>query len=594
MLRELAIRDFAIIRELRLRFGPGMNALTGETGAGKSIIIDALGAVLGARASADLVRSGASSAWVEAVYDVAELAERDDWRQLLSETGIEPEDGQLILSRDIGQNGRSVARINSRGVTASVLGRVGELLVDIHGQSDHLSLLRPAEQLDMLDRYAGATELRQQVAGLVRDYRAVREQLASIASSERERAQRVDLLQFQVNEIESARLQPAEEEELQHERAILGNAERLRLLASEAYQILEGDELGSSAVSGTLDGLRQVIGRVEELATVDTSNEGLASSLRDAQFAVEDAALSLRNYLDAIEADPARLAVVEDRLDALRQLKRKYGASVEEVIAFGEQAQSELEQLDNSEQRVEQLHARSAALLNNIGELAKRLSQQRMAAASSLEAAVVRSMSELNMGRSQFIVAFDRLSGQDRVTLSIDGAEQEVPFDQTGIDRVVFLIAPNAGEAPKPLARTASGGETARLMLALKSILSEADATPTLVFDEIDVGVGGRSGRPVGEKLWGLSTSHQVIVISHLPQIAAFAEAHFRIAKVDRDGHTETHIDPLSNQDRVDELAAMLDGVPVTKASRQNALEMLSRIEDWKRGRSAVVVGPGQ
>ncbi|HLI51618.1 MAG TPA: AAA family ATPase, partial [Thermomicrobiaceae bacterium] len=206
MLRELAIRDFAIIRELRLRFGPAMNALTGETGAGKSIIIDALGAVLGARASADLVRTGASSAWVEAVFDVAELAGRDDWRQLLAETGIEPEEDLLILSRDIGQNGRSAARINNRSVTASVLGRFGELLVDIHGQSDHLSLLRPAEQLDMLDRYAGTAELRQRVAGLARDYRSVRQQLANIANAERERAQRVDLLQFQVNEIETARL----------------------------------------------------------------------------------------------------------------------------------------------------------------------------------------------------------------------------------------------------------------------------------------------------------------------------------------------------------------------------------------------------
>lgn len=589
MLREIAIRNFAIIRDLRLSFGPGMSALTGETGAGKSIIIDALGAVLGARVSADLVRDGASSAWVEAVFDVDALGERVDWLALLDSTGVEPEEGSLILSRDIGANGRSAARINGRSVTASTLGQFGQMLVDIHGQSEHLSLLRPAQHVELLDRYAGTLEQREKVAGLVRDYQETRRQIERIVSDERERARRIDLLRFQAEEIAAAVLRPDEEEELERERQVLGNAERLARLALEAYSLIEGgDTSGPEPMPGALDSLRLAVDRIDELARIDPSREGLVAQLRETQYLLEDCAQSVRGYAETVEADPMRLAEIEDRLALIKQLERKYGATLAEVIAYGDEASSELYELETSEQRVDELRERADALLRRIAAEAEDLSRRRRAAAGDLERQVEQAIAELNMGRARFVVEIGEQPPSGSARLRLTEPEREVGFDQTGVDRVEFLIAPNAGESPRPLARIASGGETARLMLALKSILSEADATPTLIFDEIDVGVGGRSGQPVGEKLWSLGREHQVLVISHLPQIAAFAEIHYRIIKSEQGGRTETQVDQLSDEQRLDELAAMLDGTPVTPASRENARQMLARIARWKEAAERV------
>lgn len=584
MLLELAIRNFAIIRDIRIRFGSGLNAITGETGAGKSIMIDALGAVLGARVSAELVRSDASSAWVEAVFDVTDVAGREDFRALLAESGIEPEEGTLILTRDINANGRSSARINGRTVTASTLAKYGALLVDIHGQSDHLSLLRPAIHVDLLDRYANTVAERVAFAALVHDYHRVQRQIDQILSAERERAHRIDLLCFQVEEISSAQLQPDEEDELERERLVLGNAERLARLAAESYQLLEGgDAAGPEPLPGALDQLRIAIEQMEALTEIDASTEALTNQLREGLYLLEDAAHGVRAYMETVEGDPARLAEVEDRLALLKQLKRKYGATIAEVIAYGEEAAQELHDLDRSEQRAEELRAEAEALLHDIAVRGARLSERRRAVAGELEQAVEQAIAELNMGRARFVVDIRPLTSGTAAELEDGNGPRTLRFDPTGLDRVEFLIAPNVGEVPRPLARIASGGETARLMLALKSILSDADSTPTLIFDEVDVGVGGRSGQPVGEKLWSLTRQHQVIVISHLPQIAAFAEAHYRITKLERDSRTETRIDQLDADERIDELAAMLDGTPVTPASRENARAMLRRIEQWKQ-----------
>ncbi len=584
MLLELTIRNLAIIRDLRVSFGPGLNALTGETGAGKSIIIDALGAVLGARASADLVRTGARNASVEAVFDITGSLQRETFRLLLDEAGIEPEDGMLILARDVSASGRSIARINGRAVPASTLARIGEQLVDIHGQSDHLSLLRPARHLELLDRFAGTVSDREAFSSLVRDYHSVQSQIDQIVRDERERARRIDLLRFQVDEIRASGLRPDEDRELEQERIILTNAERLAGLAADAYQLLEGgDELGAEPSPGALDNLRLAADRIEELARFDPSNQELAGQIREVQYLLEDYTQTIRGYGDGIEADPVRLAEIEDRLALIKQLERKYGSTVEEIITYGEQASAELAELDSSEQRVEDLNEHAGVLAREIGEHGLRLSEERRTAAERLAGAVENAIAELNMGSSTFAVDFRELSGHDAVPLTANGSQRQVPFDATGIDRVEFLIAPNAGEVPKPLARIASGGEMARLMLALKSILSAADATPTLIFDEVDVGVGGRSGQVVGEKLWSLGDQHQVIVISHLPQIAAFGEAHYRITKREQDGRTETAVDRLEGETRIDELAAMLDGLPITSASRENAREMLARIARWKQ-----------
>ncbi len=566
MLLQLTIRNIAIIREVQLDFGPGLTALTGETGAGKSILIDALGLVLGARASSDLVRNGAPRAWVEAIFDLSGREQATDLQALLSGHGIDLEDGQLIVSREIQASGRSVARVNGQAIPASVLAALGARLMDIHGQSDHLSLLRADRQLELLDRFAGVLPLRNELARLVRELRAVRRELEQLRTRTREREQRRDLLRYQVDEIARARLRVGEEEELVLERNRLQNAERLASLAAEVASSLDGDEFAP------LDALRRAVLRLEELGRLDPEQRGLADQLREALYTVEEVVRTARTYAESVEADPGRLTVIEERLDLLRRLKRKYGATVEEILAYAEEALRELAALETGEETIAELERRADTLARAVVELARELSARRRAAARVLEQAMSAAMRDLRLGQGSFAVAFDQ---PDET-----GNEQEraAGCGETGWDRIEFLIAPNPGQELRPLARVASGGEMARLMLALKSILSEVDETPTLVFDEVDVGIGSRSAQVVGERLWQLSRAHQVIVISHLPQIAAFADRHYKITKTVVNGLTETAVHELEGEARLEELAAMLDGIPVTPESLANARAMLERL----------------
>jgi DNA repair protein RecN (Recombination protein N) len=581
MLIELNIRDFAIIDELRVSFEPGLNVLTGETGAGKSIIIDALGAVLGERIGADVVRTGARAANIEAIFDVTGLSQPSELAEFATEFGIDLDEGTLILAREVTAAGRSTARINGRATTAGALGRAGALLVDIHGQSDHLSLLRQGEHLDVLDRFANTFGDRDRLAALVRDLREVRSDLHALVSGERERERRVDLLTFQVNEITEAALEPDEEDRLVAERDVLANAEKLAEEAALAYALLAGTDFedGDGESVSALEALQRASAQLDAIAAVDISMSATAERLREIAFLLEDSVSETRDYRERIEADPARLEAVEERLDLLKRLKRKYGASLAEVITYGEDAAAELEKLTGGEMDVSALRHRESVLLTEIGAIGTELSERRRQAALELESGVEAAIAELNMGRSRFAVSIEQRDSEHGAPF---GDGRSVSFDETGLDRVEFLLASNAGEALKPLSRVASGGEMARLMLALKSILAVADETPTLVFDEVDVGVGGRSGQVVGEKLWGLTRGHQVIVITHLPQIAAFAESHFRITKAERSGRTVSNVVQIAGDERVDEIAAMLDGVPVTSAARENARQMIERVVAWK------------
>ena len=469
MLIDLWIKDFAIIDELRVGFEPGFNALTGETGAGKSIIIDALGAVLGERVGSDVVRSGARLARVEATFDVAAVASRPAFQALLADMSLDLEDDALILGREITASGRSSARINGRAATAGMLARFGALLVDIHGQSDHLTLLRTSEQLEILDRYASTAADRAEVARLVRELRELRAKIAEIEAGSRERAQRIDLLQFQVGEIESARLQPGEEEQLLAERQILGNAERLTTAAQSAYTAINGDdEFGASG--GMLVQLQQVQHAIADISSVDAQMAGLAERASEVMALVQDVSSEVRAYRDGIEADPARLGWIEDRLETFKGLKRKYGATIEEVISHGQDAAEQLVALTGGEAGVEGLRERERSLLAEIGTVAAKLSSAREEAGRRLARQVEATIAELNMGRSTFDVEIVQTPDPDGVPIRRANGEMElVAVDATGIDRVQFLIATNAGEQLKPLGRVASGGETARLMLALKS-----------------------------------------------------------------------------------------------------------------------------
>jgi DNA repair protein RecN (Recombination protein N) len=608
LLAELHIRDFAIIDELQLALSPGFAALTGETGAGKSIIIDAVELVLGGRADATVVRAGADRAIVEAAFRL-EPERQTAVVPVLGREGLEGDETDLLLlGREVRLNGRNVCRINGRTVTLALLREVAEGLVDIHGQSEHLSLLRVSQHVNLLDRYAELWPLRTQVAEKVAQVRAVRRELADLLRGEQELARRADLLQFQIGEIQAATLEVGEEQALLDERLRLTNAEQLAELTGEALQVLEG---GGEEASGASDLLGVALRALEKLARVDPAQEPQAKAAENANYQVQELVRSLRAYQDEIEYSPRRLQEVEDRLALIRRLERKYGATIPDVLAHAGKAAQELEAITHSEERIEELRADEERLLAELSGLAVELSTRRREAARRLAAGIEGELGDLRMEGARFGVNFQwredeqgvpvtepqivRLSAHDEVSnLQSQVSAGRFAFDSTGIDHVEFLVSPNPGEPLKPLARIASGGETSRLMLALKTVLSRADETPTLIFDEIDQGIGGRVGATVGEKLWQLATGtgpgglrHQVLCVTHLPQLAGFGDVHFhvekRVEETEGGERTVTRVQQLEGQAQVEELAQMLG------ASGEAAYRSAEEILEQVAGRKAAV-----
>jgi DNA repair protein RecN (Recombination protein N) len=574
VLNELTIQNFAIIDELHLCFRQGFNVLTGETGAGKSIIIDAVSLLLGGRGEADVVRSGAEQASIEGVF-VLDGEAAAVVNPLLAEDGLEGDDpGVLLLARELRRTGRNVCRVNGRAVPLKVLEKVGQSLVDIHGQTEHLSLMRVREHVDLLDRFGGLWPLREQVGGLVRELRAVRRDLAALRRDERELARRVDLLQYQVNEIKAARLHPDEEAGLVQERNRLANAEQLMALAGEAYHALyESDEDQASAVDLVQGAVRALAG----LVRLDASTDPVCKAAEALGYQLEDLAETVRTYRDRIEFNPERLNQVEERLALIRNLQRKYGESIDDVLAFAERAGRELESIEHSAERIAALEADEERLLRDIGRSGADLSARRQEAGRRLSAGIEAELAELNMARARFGV--DVAWSDDAGGAYVEG--RRVAFDTTGLDRVEFLVSPNVGEPLKPLVRIASGGETSRLMLALKTVLAHADRTPTLIFDEIDAGIGGRVGAVVGQKLWGLTTGdglqaprHQVLCVTHLPQLASYADLHLHVRKGIVGERTVTAVERLEGEERERELAGMLGAL--TDSTWASAREMLA------------------
>ena len=571
MLAELTIRNFAIIDELHLTLGPNFNVLTGETGAGKSIIVDAVSMLLGGRASTDVIRTGADYAFIEGIFHL-KPALQARFAPLLAADGLEGDDpATLILAREIRRERRSICRINGRAVTLSALRAVGQQLIDIHGQSDHLSLLRVREHIDFLDRYGGLWPQREELAAKVEALRRVRKELADLMRDERELARRVDLLEYQVREIEAAGLVEGEEEELLAERTRLANAERLLTLTDTAYRALYSDEedrLGASELLG------EAIKALSQLVAIDSSLADALQTAEELSYQLDDLAAVVRNYRDTLEYNPHRLAQVEERLRLIHSLKRKYGDSIAEVLAFGRRAAQELETITHSEERIAELRAQEESLLREIGELGVALSEARRRAADQLQARVEQELADLSMEGARFEVSIEQREDSEGAWVG----NRRLAFDRTGIDRVEFLISPNVGEPLKPLASVASGGETSRLMLALKTVLSLADETPTLIFDEIDAGIGGRVGGVVGHKLWSLTPEHQVLCVTHLPQLAAYGDVHFRVAKSVVGQRTVTRVKMLDDEERIGELAAMLGADrPETRRSAEAMLTEVTR-----------------
>ena len=571
MLVELSITNLAIIDSLRLVLSPGFNVLTGETGAGKSIIIDATSLLLGERASAEMIRTGCAKGAVEGVF---EIGQQDQLGPLLERLGLEDAlgEGTLILRREISRSRRNICRVNGQAVTLSALQEIGRHLVDIHGQGDHLSLLRARRHIDFLDRYGDLWEQRQSFAELVGRLRQVRRELRALQQDKRELARRIDLLTYQIGEIESARLQEGEETKLRQRRALLANAEKRMQLAAGVYALLyESDEEQRSAV----DLLGAIVENLVELAHLDDAVADQSALAETTSYQLEDLAHAVRDYRDEIEFDPQELTVIEERLGLLQGLKLKYGDSTEEVLAFAERAREELGTISHSEERIAALQEAERALLQEIAAVGQALTAQRREVAERLGMAIEDELRQLSMERARFAVHMHW--HQDGEGVDIDG--QRYGFDHSGLDRVEFFIAPNPGEDLKPLVKTASGGETSRIMLALKTALSTVDPVPTLIFDEIDAGIGGRTGSVVGRKLRALARDHQVFCITHLPQIACYSQQHFLVAKQVAQGRTVSAAVPLSRDERVAELALMLGGT-LTASTRRSAEELLQRVEN--------------
>ena len=555
MLAELYIRNFAIIDELRLQFDPGFNVLTGETGAGKSIILDAVTLVLGGRADTTMVRAETQEAYVEAMFKLSpEL--QSAVQPLLTEEGLENEEAEdiLILARELRLNGRNICRINGRTVNLTLLRDIAEPLIDIHGQGEHLSLLKPRSHLPLLDSYAGLAGEQRALAREVAALQKVQRELAELRRDARTIAQRIDILKYQLEEIEAAKLKPGEEDELKQERDRLANSEQLNRAAREVIALLAG--LDDDDVHSVVDKMGQAERALNQLARYDESQTALLERVQGLAFQINEVAADLQDYLDEVEFNPKRLDQVEERLELINQLKRKYGDTIEAILETRDAAVIELKQLQNSEIRTGELEQEQERYLRQIGKLALALSEKRQGAAQELAKNVEAPLAELGMDGARFSVQFECELMAEGVYVN----GQRLAFDSMGIDRAEFLISTNPGEPLKPMARVASGGETSRLMLSLKTALAQVDRTPTLIFDEIDQGIGGRIGDVVGRKLWGLTAvaHHQVIVVTHLPQLAGYGDVHFHVSKQVHGQRTVTNVNMLDLTGRVHELASML------------------------------------
>ncbi len=551
MLEELRIHNFAVIDQLELRFGLGFHVITGETGAGKSILIDAVELLLGARADPAFVRAGSERSVIEGVIRLDERAKSLLQSALEREDLLDPDDPDyLTIRREIRRRGRSSARINGVPVRSELLAEIGGELFDIHGQSQHLSLFRPRRHIDLLDRYAGVLDERAGLASLVADLAGAQAEMRALADDSEALARRAELLRHELDEIQAANLDPAEEDELQTERNRLANSEQLAQLAGEAARQLDDDDRGA------VDKLMGAAGALMKLAQIDpqmSEQYDLAETL--AQGA-QELALELARYAGAAEYDPQRLNELEERLELIKSLKRRHGVdSVRDILDYARLAQSELDGIDHSDERLRELGAQEERLLRQIGDISWRLSEARTRAGRSLSAAVLRELADLRMERTRFEV---RLAQAEHPAGCIVG-DARYKFDAKGLDDVEFLLSANPGEPLRPLAKVASGGEAARIMLALKRVLTAADQTPILIFDEVDQGIGGRIGAVVGEKLWSLSDAHQVLCVTHLPQLASYADAHYQAQKDLQTAHAATQVRQLANDDeRVSELADML------------------------------------
>jgi DNA repair protein RecN (Recombination protein N) len=556
MLRHLAISNYALIDQLDLEFHDGLSLLSGETGSGKSIIVDALGLLLGSKASPEMVRTGFDRASVSGIFQIISIP---SLHQFLESQGIAVENDELIVRREVSREGKSRAFINQQTVTAAALKGLSRWLVDIHGQNEQQALTELDAQLSLLDEYARNHALLQDLAMLAEQVSAIRVKRDSLERSEKEQSRLMDLLSFQKKEIEAAGLKPGEDESLNAEHKRLANATRLFEAASEAYAALYESE--SSATRNVALAERAL----ESIARIDEGMTSCLEQLRSARIQLDDVALSVRDYLQKVDISPERLQRVEARIAEIEKLRRKYGSTVNEILKFHVEVCEQIRLFEHRDEELAMLNQQMEERTSAYHTKAKALSERRKRAARDLEGALERELEELAMERTRFKIQFFPASAE---------------FSAAGIDGVEYLVAPNLGEDLKPLARIASGGELSRLMLALKTITHAELKTKTLVFDEVDAGIGGRTAEVLGRKLKSLSSENQILCVTHLPQIASFADHHYFIEKVEHKGRTVTRVEHLNEEERINELARMLSGAKITDAVKKHAREMFKQNRD--------------
>lgn len=564
MLRELRIKNLALIEDASANFNKGLNVLTGETGAGKSVIVEALCLALGERASNELIRSGEKEAVVEAFFDIPPKFLSYSSLKLLQDIGIDIDEG-IILKRIISAPGKSRAYINDSMINIQTLAKISRDIIDVYGQYEHQSLIHPDNQLELLDAYGGLFSERQEFAVIYEKQARLKQQIAELITKEKDRAQRLDILRFQINEIKAADLKIGEEEGLAEEIKILSSAGRLAELSNQAYDFL------SSSEAACITNLSKVLGSLKEISGIDARAGDAVKSVEDALPLLEETAYFLRDYKEELDFNPERLEEMQERLELIKGLKRKYGSSVAEILDYKEKAEGELDEIQQSDERLETLKAELEKLKNVLTEKAKLLSEKRNASARKIEQKVVSELAELSMPGTKFSISVTQEEGDD----TIDGFRAGLK----GIDRVEYFISPNVGEELKPLSKIASGGELSRIMLALKGILAKGDSIPVLIFDEIDAGIGGKTAETVGRKLKSLSSGHQVICITHLPQIASCADTHLKVEKKTKNKRTIIEIKKMEKDDRIMEIARMLSGGK-SEVSIKHARELLGKIKN--------------
>lgn len=559
MLGRLTIKNIALIDNIDVDFYKGLNVLTGETGAGKSIIIDSINAVLGSRVSKDLIRTGQEKAIVEAFFEIRD----QKVITFLQENELEDSDLGLVISREFNTQGKNVCRINGRVVSLSMLKELGEFLIDIHGQHDNQSLLNSNTHIDLLDNFGGEklSKVKEDYLELYKKSKEINQKISQLGGDQRERERRVDLLKFQLDEIESMKLKFGEDEELEHKSNIMRNAEKMVSGIEEAYDILS-----SGANRGAIiDGLNIVLKDLTNIQKYDSEIEHVVEKLNNIYYLIEDVVADIRNYKEELQFDPKELDSIGARLDAIYKLKRKYGNTIKEILDYSDDIKAELEGLENSQEKIECLGKELEVVDSEMRTKARELSAQRKVTASELEKKVILELEDLEMKKTQF-----------RVNFEIGD------FNTKGIDKVEFLISPNAGEDLKPLSKIASGGEMSRIMLAIKTILTRVDKIPTLIFDEIDIGISGKTAQMVGQKLSYISKNHQVLCVTHLSQIAAMADEHYLIEKNSKDNLTTTLIIKLNSEQKKHEIARILGGVEITETTLLHAQEMLDMAQQRK------------